>query len=224
MDPIFILVVLAVVAAIVVSYVISAKRRKELAEWAAGRGLRFDPGKDHSLDHRHAEFKCLQRGHNRYAHNIISGQCDGLDIQAFDYHYVTGSGKNRSTHRFSAVIVVSPLPLKPLFIRREGIFDKVTEFFGLDDIDFESAEFSRKFFVKAPDRKWAYDVIHQRMMEYLLAGPKLAVQFDYGHVIAWNNGRRMDGAGYEQAISHIREILNRLPEYLVRQQKDLTRP
>ena len=46
---------------------------------------------------------------------------------------------------FSTIVVESDVVLEPLFIRPERLFDKVKEFVGIDDIDFESAEFSRKF-------------------------------------------------------------------------------
>ncbi len=148
----------------------------------------------------------------------MSGRWSDLPITAFDYHYATGSGKNRSDHYFSAVIIAGPVPLKPLYIRREGFFDKLTEFFGFDDIDFESAEFSRKFFVKSPDKRWAYDVIHQRMMEYLLAAPDFGIQFDLMHLIAWRS-RKFSLADFQAAAELICGILDRLPEYVVRQQK-----
>ena len=147
----------------------------------------------------------------------MSGSWDGIDLTAFDYHYTTGSGKNQSHHSFSAVVLASPVPLKPLLIRREGFFDKITEFFGFDDIDFESAEFSRKFYVRSADRRWAYDVIHQRMMEFLMSAPNFAVQFDRGHVMAWGS-HCAKPADFEAAIGLVRGILDRLPEYLVRQQ------
>ncbi|MDY7011318.1 MAG: hypothetical protein SVV80_11300, partial [Planctomycetota bacterium] len=108
--------------------------------------------------------------------------------------------------------------LKPLYIRREHFFDKLTEFFGFDDIDFESAEFSRKFFVKSPNKRWAYDVIHQRMMEYLLAAPDFGIQFDLMHIIAWR-GRKFKPADFQAAAEMICGMLERLPEYVVRQQK-----
>ena len=79
-----------------------------------------------------------------------------------DYQYTTGSGKNRSTHNKGLVIIGCDHPTIPLQIRRENPFDKVGEFLGMDDIDFESAEFSRKFYVKSSDRKSAYDVINAR--------------------------------------------------------------
>lgn len=219
--PLIIVVVLVVVGFGIYS---SFRRRKEMIVWSSRNGLSFDPRHDYSMDSRFAEFTCLDRGHSRYAYNIMRGlwsepgdEDDPLPICAFDYHYVTGSGKNRTTHRFSAVIVESPIPLKGLFIRPEGFFDKVSEFFGADDIDFESAEFSREFYVKSLDKRWAYDVIHQRMMEYLLRVPRFHVQFSRTHVIAWRS-RCFSVADFGTAVRLIRGMLKRLPDYLVRRQ------
>ena len=47
--------------------------------------------------------------------------------------------------------------------------DKIAGALGFHDINFESSEFSRKFHIKCADKKFAYDVIHPRMMEFLLA-------------------------------------------------------
>ena len=213
-----IIIVLAV-AAIAYSIYASAKRRKELAAWAQSHGLSFQPLKHYGIEERFGQFKCLGRGQSRYAQNIMEGELFGLAMTAFDYHYSTGSGKNRSDHYFSAVVAASPIALKPLYIRRERFFDKLTEFVGFDDIDFESAEFSRKFYVKSPDKRWAYDVIHQRMMEYLLASPEFAVQFDGPHIMAWRS-RTIKPADFQAAAEHLRGILDRLPQYLVRQQSE----
>lgn len=214
----YVIVAVLVIAGIAYAFYASAQRRKELAAWAHANGMNFSPVKNHSFDDRHVNFKCLRRGHSRYAYNIMEGKWNDLPITAFDYHYATGSGKNRSDHYFSAVIITSPVPLKPLYIRREHFFDKLTEFIGFDDIDFESAEFSRKFFVKSPDKRWAYDVIHQRMMEYLLAAPDFGIQFDLMHIIAWR-GRKFKPADFQAAAEMICGMLERLPEYVVRQQK-----
>ena len=221
-SPLIIVFIVAVVAVIVMAVLSSAKRRKELMAWANSRRLTFAPGKDHNMDSRFGAFKCLHCGDSRYAYNVITGDWKGLPFVGFDYHYETGSGKNRSTHTFSAVVLGSPVPLKPLYIRREGFFDKITEFFGLDDIDFESAEFSRKFYVKAQDKRWAYDVIHQRMMEYLLLAPEFTLQFDFGAVIAWRD--QLFGVDkFESAAELIRGMYDRLPDYVVKQQTQGTR-
>ena len=218
MHVVFVLVFVLILAGVICAFYAAAQRRKTLSAWAMGNGLSFDPSKDRHMDDRFAEFKCLRQGSSRHAYNIMEGDWSGLAIAAFDYRYETGSGKNRSVHHFSAAILASPIPLKPLYIRREGFFDKLTEFFGLDDIDFESAEFSRRFYVKSADRRWAYDVIHQRMMEYLLSGPDFALQFDRGHVIAWRS-RTFKPADFTAAAEFIRGIYDRLPEYLIRRQE-----
>jgi hypothetical protein len=55
----------------------------------------------------------------------MRGKREGRDITAFDYRYVTGHGKSRRVHNFSALIVENPLPLKPLYIRPESILDRL---------------------------------------------------------------------------------------------------
>lgn len=213
-----ILAFLAIGALLVAAMWFGAKRKKELAAWATQAGLSFDPAPDRSYDNRYPSFGCLRRGHSRYAYNIASGEWNKRRLESFDYHYVTGEGKNRSVHTFSAIIIRTELPLKPLHIRAENAFDKLTEFFGADDIDFESSQFSREYHVKSPDKKWAFDVLHQRTIEFLLAQPKYSIEFDTRSVICWRN-RRFDAPTRESAIRVVEGILDRLPEYLIREQK-----
>lgn len=214
-------VVLAV-AIFALSAWLSAKRRKELQQWATARGLSFDPGRDHGYDSRYSAFDCLRKGDNRFAYNIMEGRFQDRPFAGFDYHYETHSRDSKGRrqthhHRFSAVILGSDVPLNPLFIRPEGFFDKVTEFFGLDDIDFESAEFSRKFFVKSSDKRWAYDVLHSRAMEFLLSQPMFTMQFDRDCVIAFRSST-FSPPDFEAAAMVVHGILERFPEYLVKQQ------
>ena len=202
---------------VVVGARLAGRRRKLLRTWAQGKGWRFRQDKDRDMRETY-DFDCLQRGHSRYAYNICEGQWHDLPVRTFDYHYTTGSGKNRSDHTFSAVILGAPAPLKRMLIRPEGVFDKVTAFFGLDDIDFESAEFSRRFYVKADDRRWAYDVIHQRTMDFLLSSPEYSIAFDRDCVIAWRD-RRLQPEQFDQAMALVKGILDRLPDYLVQRQR-----
>lgn len=214
MDALIILAAVGVFTAIFVLVLIaSLERRKKMAAYAGARGWQFSPLRDKHMSSRFPEFKCLTHGHSRYAYNIMSGQHEGKDVTAFDYHYVTGHGKSRRVHNFSALVLGAPFPLKSLYIRPENIFDRVSDFFGFDDIDFESAEFSRKFYVKAEEKRWAYHVIHQQMMEYLLGAPKFQIQMDREHVMAWRN-HRFKEEDYDAALALIQGIYSRLPEYL----------
>ena len=217
MDGLIILLVIGVVSAVIIlSILFTMERRKKMAAYAESQGWHFTPDKDKGMSDRYPSFKCLRRGHSRWAYNIMRGDRDGRDVTSFDYHYVTGHGKNRQVHNFSALVLQSPLTLKPLYIRPENVFDKVSDFFGKDDIDFESAEFSRKFFVKAPEKRWAYHVIHQQMMEYLLEAPSFHIQFDSRDVMVWRN-RRFREQDFDEAFTLIQGMLERLPEYVKKQ-------
>jgi hypothetical protein len=216
----WVIVVIAIVVAggIIFGVYASAKRRKELAEWASKRQLDFVAAKDSRLNSRYPNFNCLNRGDSRYAYNIMTGAIAGRVFLGCDYHYATGSGKSRHHHNFSLVIVKSPVLLEPLFIRPENFLDKLAEFAGFDDIDFESAEFNKKFYVKAPNKKWAYDIISPRMMEFLIQSPVFSIQFDLLSVIVYRD-RTFSTADFEAAVNLINGVFERIPEYVIRDNK-----
>ena len=226
---VFVLLLALVAAGAFYGRLLAKAREKKLAAWAAGRGLRFDPSRDPGAETRFPEFECLRQGDARYAYNRWQGAWAARQVEGFDYHYQTyvhtKHGRRTVHHHFSAVLVGSPFPLKPLLIRPEGILDKVGEFFGCDDIDFESAEFSRKFFVKAPDRRWAYDVLHARTMEHLLARPPFTLQFGMLQAIATRKGAfggTLPPEDLEPGVAVSAGVLDRLPEYVVRELKGVS--
>ncbi|MBI4582502.1 MAG: hypothetical protein HY717_00520 [Planctomycetes bacterium] len=223
MEFVFFAFLALVVALIIFGILGSAKRRKELSAWAVSKGWRFSSSSDYGFDERFPGFECLRQGSDRYSHNLTEGSLAGIPLLAFDYHYETTSTDSKGRrqthhHNFSATILQSRVPLKPLFIRPEGFFDKITEFFGFDDIDFESAEFSRKFYVKAADKRWAYDVIHQRTMEFLLSMPHYTIEFSRSYMIAYR-GSTFSIGEFESALELLKGIQDRLPEYVVKQQQ-----
>ncbi|MCK9997461.1 MAG: hypothetical protein KAH56_14395, partial [Candidatus Krumholzibacteria bacterium] len=161
----------------------------------------------------------FQKGHSRHAKNIIKGEFNGRSVTLMDYRYTVGHGKNRSTHNRGVVLLACDFPTVPLFIRRENPLDRVGEFFGADDIDFESAEFSRKFFVKSADRKWAYDVVHTRTMEYLMKSPScFTIEFGFGEIAIYQNGW-CGTDNYEKALEMAWDLHELIPDYVVRQMK-----
>jgi hypothetical protein len=109
------------IAVILIVNSLSIERRKKLAAYAKAQGWQFFFEKDKSLQNRYPAFKSLHRGQTRYAFNVMQGVKNGRNVTAFDYHYVSGHGKQRRVHHFSALILQSPLSLKPLLIRPEHI-------------------------------------------------------------------------------------------------------
>jgi hypothetical protein len=206
-----------VIISIIYCFYFSSKRRKELAEWAISKGLTFDAQKDGFFDSKYPNFNCLQKGHSRYAYNMMEGTLAGRGFLGCDYHYVVGHGRSSTTYNISLVIVKSPILLKPLFIRHENFLDKFAEFVGFNDIDFESSEFSKKFFVKSPDKKWAYDIIHPRMMEFLMASPEFSIQFDTLSVIVYRD-TTFSTADFEAAAEFVNGVFERIPDYVIQNQ------
>jgi hypothetical protein len=225
MDAVGIIFAFIVVAAIIavfayLSHEQAKKRAAELRAWAARRRLAFSEGREYGVDKEFPDFSSLQRGSNRYAYNIARGNWGGRAVLAFDYHYQTTSsdGKKIQTHHhyLSAAVLDCRMPLGRIEIRPENVLDRVAEFFGFDDIDFESVEFSRAFHVSAKDRKRAYDVVDQRVMEYLLASPRRAISIS-GRFLCTSDGRTWSPEEMESAIVHLNGLVDRLAPSLVRE-------
>jgi hypothetical protein len=211
-------VVVAVLVVIVISTIYSIiqarKRREGLFELAQRLGLDFSVKKDYQMADRFGFLKQFDQGRDRYAANVISGIYQQNEILAFDYHYTTGSGKNQQEHYFGFFILTVPKSqFAQLTIRPEGFFDRVAEAFGFQDIQFESAEFSKAFCVRSLDKRFAYDVCNAKMMEYLLANRDLSIEID-NDVIALVFNRRIAVEQFETNLQRLVEIRSSLPEYL----------
>lgn len=164
------------------------QRREALSEVA---GLEFRPdhiasGRSGSFLERllsaggipgpYEQFPQFRRGSNRKAYNTLAGNAEfaghRCEVWAGDFRYQTtsGTGKNRrtTTHRFSYALVSLPFESRKTTIRPENFLDRIGEFVGIDDIDFESDAFSRAFHVTGDDKRFAYDLCDPQMMEFLL--------------------------------------------------------
>ncbi len=215
MPCIVILIIALIVVMAVVGHQQAKKRRENLSAFGRHLGLHFNPNKDRSMDDRYPFFDALKSGDNRYAYNILSGEFEGRQIIAFDYHYETSSrdsdGDRRTTsHHFSAVIFGTRLTIDGLTIRPEGVFDRMKQFFGFDDIDFESAAFSKQFHVSCRDRQLAYDVVQPETMEVMLARPRFYLHFENGLVMAMRH-RRFEPRDFHDAMHLVDDILDRIP-------------
>ncbi len=219
MMPVIIVAVLIVVAiGAIFNAIAQRKRREGLLELAQRLNLNFEGGNDTGIAGRFGFLKQLDQGDNRYATNVLSGTYQQNEILAFDYHYETHStdGKGHQQthdHWFSFFILTLPADFPDLTIRRENFLLKVAEVFGYQDIKFESAEFSKAFCVRSMDKKFAYDVCNEQMMEYLLANRDLSVEIE-NEVIALAFDTRLSVEQIESNLQRLVEIRSRLPQYL----------
>jgi len=215
----FLIVVALVIMAIsaIYSMIRARKRLEELFELAQRLGLNFSPVKDYALADRYNFLKQLAQGENRYARNVLSGTYQQSRVLAFDFHYETYTqgkyGRQTHHHWFSFFILTLPAVFPDLTIRRENFLTKIAEVFGYQDIKFESAEFSKAFNVRSPDKKFAYDVCNAKMMEYLLANRDLSVEIE-NQVLALAFNTCLSVEQVEANLQRLIEIRARLPDYL----------
>jgi len=211
------------IAAAIVAHIQAKKRREALAALAKKLGWDFYPGRDSSHDDQYAHFEIFRKGHSRVAFNTLVGsvRIDGRDFPArmgdFQYKITRRNGKSSSTttYRFSYLILHLPFPRVPdLLIRPEGFFDKLAGVVGFDDIDFESAEFSKRFCVKSNDKRFAYDVCHPRMMEFLLASGKPSVDIENGRCCISDGRSRWTPEGFTGQLGWIARFFDNWPDHL----------
>lgn len=205
----------------VIAYIghLQAKKRREAFQAiAAELGFSFSPAKDRQLARQLHFLSDMDDGSNRYCMNVLSGQVEGQHMRIFDYHYETYSrdSKGRRTthhHWFSIFTLALPKNFPELVIKREGIFTKLGQALGFDDIDFESVEFSKRYNVKSKDKKFAYDFCNAQMITYLLQQEDLILEVE-GSTFAMTFKGKLAIDRIRPNIDRILKIRSLMPNYL----------
>jgi hypothetical protein len=217
---IFAIIIAVVVLVAILGAMAARKRTEELRQVAHALGLSFIEGTDSSFDERYPFLDKLCQGSNRYAYNIISGQYRNHSVTVFDYHYETywtdSKGRRQTNHHyFSFLLLLHPQNFPELVICREGWFDKLVQFFGFDDINFESAEFSRTFHVRCRDKRFAYDICHAKMIEYMLDNRDLNIEMERNCLTLFFS-RQLSAAQIPANLDRLVAIREMFPNYLMR--------
>jgi len=168
---IFVLIVAVGIAAAWISYHLKAKRRQALELMARQLGLTYSA--EDTQGCLGLPFSLLRKGDGRGTENVLSGAWQGMPVREFDYWYYEESTdskghRTKTYYRFSCAVTEIEAACSPITIAREGFFTRIADAIGLDDINFELQEFNDAFNVKAKDRKFANDLVDQRMMRFLL--------------------------------------------------------
>ena len=202
-----------VIVATIIAAIFEEKRCGAMRELAQRLHLGFFRGKQRGIVRKYSYINKFHYGRNKYAKNSLFGKYRDHEVNVFDYHYTTGHGKNTRHHRLSFFLLELPAVFPELTIVPEGVFSKIGQALGYDDIDFESHEFSRKFCVRSKDKKFAYDVCNAKMIDYLLSNTGLSIEIE-NNVLAIYFNRRLAPENIEQNLNHLIEIRSLIPDYL----------
>ena len=215
---IFIGFVVLVIALIVIGQIQAKKRREAFQLLAQELGFHYRQGRDRGVAERFHFLQHLDDGSNRYAENVLCGDLDGQQAYVFDYHYETYSRDSKghretNHHWFSVFTLELPERFPELIIKPEGLFSKLGQMLGFDDIDFESHEFSKRYCVKSPDKKFAYDFCNAQMIEFLLAQQNLIIEVDR-NILSLTFRGRLAIEQIRPNITRMQRIRSLMPKYL----------
>jgi hypothetical protein len=157
-------------------------------------------------------------GCRQCAENVLSGTYRGHQFRCFDYSVLTSRRDHSPPSRRTIVAMVPPGPFRQVVIRPEGLSDRVARAAGLPEVELESTEFNRRFHVECDDPKFAFDLLHVRAMECLLAWRGVVVEGDSTAVVfhAAKPGWLTLPRGVREMLDLACDFLDLVPEYMRR--------
>jgi hypothetical protein len=215
-----------VIAVGAVFWFVEKKRREALISLANSNGWTIDERDDRWTTS--FEGSPFNIGHNRQARHVMSGHHDGRPFVGFDYVYYTtewdtdSNGNRRRkevAHWYSVLGLEIGTQVPRLEVTPEGFFGRAIGKLFNNDIELESEEFNRAFTVSSPDRKFAYDVLHPRLMEYLLTVRTVAWRTSNGWLLTVENGKHSADEIMPQ-VQVLDTILDMIPDF-VREQRGI---
>ncbi len=208
-----VVVLLALGAAAWWSWSRKRKRRQALATFASQFDLEVyeqDPFGLTSLP-----FRLFSEGDGCGCENVLVGTWHGLPVKEADYWYYTESSdsrgrRSRTYHYFSVVVGDVACTVPDVSIQHESVLWRMADHLGFHDIEFESEEFNRRFRVAAADREFAFQLVDDRMMAWLLStGGAFGFEVNGGNLLVWT--KRIDPFSFPSLLGTAKAFVDHVP-------------
>jgi hypothetical protein len=182
---------LALVSAVALAVRTAERRRREAYEaHCLMRGFQFAPGRPEGERPFRDFFEPFNQGRRREWGYTIGGRLHGAPFTAFEYKWVTGGGKNSSTHRINGIVWERDETLPTFVLSPEGWVTRLGAVFGMQDIDFEeSPDFSRAYRLKGPDEAAIRALFAPEIRLFFAATPHQHVAGGGRFLFWWRSGR-----------------------------------
>ncbi len=161
----------------------------------------------------------LNEGTNQRDIACVTGSFNGRRCSSFTREYEVGVSDNKKyIERWQITLVELKYPLATIDILPDDVIAKFAKSIGGQDIDFESADFNRKWRVMARNLKYAHDIVHPRMMERLLRpdAEGLAIRIEGPAVLCWQ-WERQGPADLARRLGVLTSIAKLIPKFVLRE-------
>ena len=156
------------------------------------------------------------QGHSHQVSNLLTGAVGDLGVTIFDYSYkvTTSDGKSSSTTTYYVQVISAALPMwLPVFtMRPETFMLQIGEKLGFKEIEFESEEFNKRWFVRGQDSKQIYELLHPQAMERMLNVGPYRWEFG-GNMIVVLNTSYLEPPAIERTLVDVADFVKLVPNY-----------
>jgi hypothetical protein len=188
-----------------------AKRVTALKEFAAQGGFTWSERDALWASAYTGRFKLFTHGYSQRFQDFLQKTLIDRRLCIFQFSYVTGSGKSRTSHIQSiALIVSSKMNLPTFLLEPENILHKIGEIFSGGDIDFpDSPVFSSKFLLKGSDIGGITMLFNPQVRSFFEQNLGWSVEGIGDALIAYRHGRLWPVKEISQLI-HIGEHITQM--------------
>jgi hypothetical protein len=188
-------------------------RAHALATSAKRHGLCFS-AMDH-FDCASPPFGLFREGDGRGTENVMWRATEKVPIRAFDYWFYDesedGNGStHRSYHRRTCATADVGWMWPKLSLAKESLVSRAAGALGARDLEFESEEFNRTFFVTSEDRRFANVFLDAQMID-LLASTKGFVELEVHNRWILLHTERLKGEELPALFKLTEAIVARVP-------------
>ncbi len=189
---IFIGVLIFIVGLVYYAWLQEKKRKEAWRKIAASTGFEYYEKAPEILS-TYSKLKLFSKGRRHDVYNCLRGSKEEVEIVLADYSYVTGSGKNSTTHMQTLCLLSSPeLSIPHCFVRKEvKLFDFLGKLFGGQDINFaEDKTFSDAFVLQGEDEGAVRNLFNQQVRNRFSSFKDENIQFEaLGNTMIFHRGK-----------------------------------
>lgn len=199
---------IALVAGVVlVLFLLEQKRNKQIQELAKRLHMTYTKKPDSQMMTPHKDFHLFNQGRSRKKTHLMERSLDHLNMSYFEYSYVTGHGKHRTTHRQSVLKIDNQKIILPAFsLEPECFFHRIADKFSGKDIDFEChPTFSKMFLLKGDNESSIRALFSDEIIRFLEGCKGVCIEACNQQIIFYRKNRRCSVKQVEAFIRNAME-------------------